>query len=208
MPLGSSNYPVDESDNPLFPDFAVNTDGTDHDVVDPVSNEHNVIEPDAVKKLTGWNYTEKPPRNWMNWLHRLTAQWTRWAFNSAWTGPRSDGVLWLNASLTNGGYFQLPAGEDWTKFIIVSAFVQRDDTHFCPLPYIDGAGNHAAYTFLINPAPYRVRIYVEFGNVTPSFFPTSPQWRFCLMRMPLDLPKNCIDDYENPVNWWEYTAFS
>jgi hypothetical protein len=61
-----------------YPDWAVNTDGTDHDVIDPTSLQNNVVEPTAGKKLTGWTYTEKPPRNIFNWLARITTQWIRW----------------------------------------------------------------------------------------------------------------------------------
>jgi hypothetical protein len=61
-----------------YPDWSVNTDGTDNDVVDPTSGQNNVVEPDAGKKLTGWIYTEKPPRQYFNWLGRLTTQWIRW----------------------------------------------------------------------------------------------------------------------------------
>lgn len=38
----------------------------------------NVQEPSEAKKNTGWNSGEKPPREYFNWLHRLTYQWIDW----------------------------------------------------------------------------------------------------------------------------------
>lgn len=45
------------------------------DQVDPTSGKNNVIEPPAAKKQYGWDYKEKPARNWMNWIHRITLNW-------------------------------------------------------------------------------------------------------------------------------------
>jgi hypothetical protein len=62
----------------VFPQWAMNTDGTDNDVIDSTSGVNNVVEPDASKKLVGWGYQEAPPRQFMNWIHRITGQWIRW----------------------------------------------------------------------------------------------------------------------------------
>lgn len=45
------------------------------DSTDPVTLSKNVIEPPEEKKDIGWSRGEKPPRNWENWLDRLTYQW-------------------------------------------------------------------------------------------------------------------------------------
>lgn len=55
-----------------FPDFATT------DVVDGTSGQNNVAAPSGPKILQGWDYREKPPRQWMNWLHRFTGFWVRW----------------------------------------------------------------------------------------------------------------------------------
>jgi hypothetical protein len=70
----------DNYGNAIYPDFAVNTDGSNHDVVDPTSGKNNVIMPSSSLQLTGWLYKQKPPRNTFNWLHRLTTQWIRWLY--------------------------------------------------------------------------------------------------------------------------------
>ncbi len=46
-----------------------------NDVVDPTSSLNNVIEPAEGKKDIGWNYLEKPARQYFNWLGRQTNQW-------------------------------------------------------------------------------------------------------------------------------------
>lgn len=55
-----------------FPDWAVN------DVVNPTSTENNVVEPSGAKKLLGWDFKEFPPRQYFNWLARLTNDWIQW----------------------------------------------------------------------------------------------------------------------------------
>lgn len=55
-----------------FPDFATT------DVVDGTSGQNNVAAPSGPKILQGWDYREKPPRQWLNWLHRFTGLWVRW----------------------------------------------------------------------------------------------------------------------------------
>ena len=62
----------------VYPDCAVNPDGTDNDVTDPTSGQNNVVAPSPGKQATGFLYNEKPPRQHFNWLARLTTQWIRY----------------------------------------------------------------------------------------------------------------------------------
>lgn len=55
-----------------FPEWAVN------DVVDPTSEQNNVVEPSGAKKLLGWDFKEFPPRQYFNWLSRLINNWIVW----------------------------------------------------------------------------------------------------------------------------------
>jgi hypothetical protein len=67
-----------------IPDWAVHIsdpgfdDGEDNDVVDGESHETNVVVPATDKKKIGWEYTEKPPRQYFNWFMRRVCQWIRW----------------------------------------------------------------------------------------------------------------------------------
>jgi hypothetical protein len=45
------------------------------DQPDPVYGVNNVEEPPEAMKDSGWQYKQKPPSNWFNWLHRLYYQW-------------------------------------------------------------------------------------------------------------------------------------
>jgi hypothetical protein len=47
-------------------------------VVDPTSGQNNVTTPPLDKQEFGWAFTEKPPRNWFNWLGRYTSLWIKW----------------------------------------------------------------------------------------------------------------------------------
>lgn len=56
-----------------FPEFARN------DVADPTSSVNNVVEPSEAKKDLGHGpLGEFPPRQYMNWLHRLTYKWLKY----------------------------------------------------------------------------------------------------------------------------------
>jgi hypothetical protein len=55
-----------------FPVWAIN------DQVDPVSNQNNVVAPPTEKQLFGWARSDFPPRNWFNWLGRLTNNWLQY----------------------------------------------------------------------------------------------------------------------------------
>lgn len=48
------------------------------DVVDGTSGQNNVAEPSEPKKDLGWDFPEKPNRQWFNWLFRTIYQWTDW----------------------------------------------------------------------------------------------------------------------------------
>jgi hypothetical protein len=55
-----------------YPDWAL------VDIVDPTSGQNNVVEPGATQKNTGWTFKQFPPRQFFNWLHRLTNDWIKW----------------------------------------------------------------------------------------------------------------------------------
>lgn len=55
-----------------FPEFALD------DVVDSVSGQPNVSEPPSELKNSGWIRKQKPPRQYFNWLHRLTHNWLKY----------------------------------------------------------------------------------------------------------------------------------
>lgn len=51
---------------PILPKWAVD------DVVDPISQQQNVVAPPTEKENDGWFLGEKPNRQWWNWLARQT----------------------------------------------------------------------------------------------------------------------------------------
>lgn len=53
----------------VLPDWALD------DVIDPISGQYNVVEPPTEKKLVGWNYLEKPNRQYWNWFQRQVSLW-------------------------------------------------------------------------------------------------------------------------------------
>ncbi len=45
------------------------------DQTDPISGQNNVLVPPPEKQTYGWSRSEFPPRQWFNWLARVTNQW-------------------------------------------------------------------------------------------------------------------------------------
>ena len=76
-----------------YPDFAMT------DVNDPSSGQPNVVSPSAGKKDVGWVYNEKPPRQYVNWLARVTSKWIRYL--DGWADA-ADGVIQSIISFING----------------------------------------------------------------------------------------------------------
>ena len=96
----------------VYPDWAVDTNGDDYNIQDPSTGQNNVVVPDAGKKLIGWEYNEKPTRQYFNWLHRLTTQWLRYldtrdVFNAMITVPVKITTGYLTVEQTsNRGYIR------------------------------------------------------------------------------------------------------
>lgn len=71
-----------------------------------------VIEPSAGKKDTGWLSTEKPPFQYMNWLHKMNHDWTEWFEANCWSKQdltlySSAPISWDGASIVFGSNIQI-----------------------------------------------------------------------------------------------------
>ena len=53
----------------VVPEFATNN------INNGLLGAPNVQEPPLGTKQSGWNYGQKPEREYFNWLHRVTYQW-------------------------------------------------------------------------------------------------------------------------------------
>jgi len=56
----------------VFPDFATD------DLNNGLYGAPNVQEPPLSKKESGWDWGEPPPREWMNWIHRISNNWIKY----------------------------------------------------------------------------------------------------------------------------------
>lgn len=89
-----------------FPDFAmVDTPG-------PIHAVNNVLTPPVPYPNRGWDEFEKPPRNYFNWLHRVTSKWIRYQekINSHFTLSQWVDITDPNAilTMTQNTPFQIP----------------------------------------------------------------------------------------------------
>ncbi len=136
-----------------YPDWTVNVDGTDNDVVDPTSGQNNVVVPPAGKQLLGWDFKEKPPRNWFNWLARRTTQWIRWL-------DQEMAVLRASASSTTfnvvsgGGGSVVADGSKWMQLHKLPGTVKTVVCH-CHFLFRPDAADNLYYVYAEIPDAFR-----------------------------------------------------
>lgn len=91
---------------------------------DSVSGQPNLVEPPTAKKQRGFDYREKPPRNWVNWLLNLVYKWFAWI--SDWVSSDDGSTVTLNANrtlvATRLNYTDDYAHGEFTRFYHHSAF--------------------------------------------------------------------------------------
>jgi len=104
-----------------FPNWALDN------VIDPVSQQNNVVEPPNARKLSGWTRFEIPPRQWFNWLLRKTALWVTWLESrvskaDAFTvstlpsaSERGAGAMVFVSDETDGAVLAFSDGTNWRR---------------------------------------------------------------------------------------------
>ena len=105
--------------------------------VDPISGINNVIEPPAEKKTNGWDRLEYPPRNWFNWLFRLSYNWLDWLKQQEEQKVVTDG----------NGALLFPTDE---ALIVYYAIDIVDPTHYLHAVGFKTAATNAALTVITN----------------------------------------------------------
>jgi hypothetical protein len=178
---------------PVYPDIAVNSDGSSHDITDGISGQPNVSTPASPIPANGWPGNGIPIFSDFNKLFRLVTQWIRYLYSAFWG---DDNLLFLNASLTHGGWFELPVGWTNQNTLIVSSFVETAGGSRYPTPYSDHEGNFISLKMVT--VSGRVRIEVSLFLVAYSIFPVSPQWRIVVAKI---IPKTVLNDDGNPTTW-------
>jgi len=86
----------------FFPRFAIN------DVTDG-GGRINVTEPPTDKKNSGWEYLEKPARDYMNWIHRGNYLWIDY-FNQFWNSSHQFVINEMTSESGNGIDILQPLG--------------------------------------------------------------------------------------------------
>jgi hypothetical protein len=86
----------------FFPRFAIN------DVTDG-GGRVNVTEPPTDKKNSGWEYLEKPARDYMNWIHRGNYLWIDY-FNQFWNSSHQFVINEMTSESGNGIDILQPLG--------------------------------------------------------------------------------------------------
>jgi hypothetical protein len=165
----------------VYPDFAVNTDGTDNDVVNSESGENNVEEPTAPKKLLGWDYKEKPPRGHMNWLHRITTQWVRWfddyitntidneiaQLQTDVTTLQNNDAIFISSTISSQNFvINLPSGFTKDNCIILSACLYASAQGVTPMPYYGSATDWAMVNIALSGGVFKIMIDMGADTLT------------------------------------------
>jgi len=97
------------------------------DRVDPDTSQNNVVTPPIEKQKTGWAFKEFPPRNWFNWLARLTWQWLGYlsercnraesyvVSNTPSAAARGAGAMIYVTDETDGPVLAVSDGTNWRR---------------------------------------------------------------------------------------------
>ena len=146
-----------DGETPVYPDIAVNPDGSNNDITDPTSGQPNVSTPASPIPLDGWPGNDIPIFSDFNRLFRMITQWIRWLYDhlinttdvavSTLQGDVSDLETFVGtfASITGSGSLSapgnctinmtLPSGFTWDNTYIISTMVGFDGTVYKQCPY-------------------------------------------------------------------------
>jgi hypothetical protein len=94
-----------------LPQWAALSDGSDNDVVDGVSGKNNVVEPTLGQKELGWTFKQFPPRQFFNWLARLTFQWLKYVDDSINQELNTTSSPTFAGATIDGGDLNIAAGD-------------------------------------------------------------------------------------------------
>jgi hypothetical protein len=138
--------------NPVYPDIAVNPDGSNNDITDPTSNQPNVSAPASPIPLDGWPGNGIPIFSDFNKLFRLVTQWIRYFY-----ARTLDTVLTgsFSGSMTEG-LVQLPTGYTKDNCVILGGWVKPNSGSYYCLPLNLSEPNGGSYALLS----------VKIGNAT------------------------------------------
>lgn len=116
--------------DPIFPDIAVNPDGSNNDITDPTSGQPNVSTPASPIPLDGWPGNGIPIFSDFNKLFRMITQWIRYLYDLV----SKDVVLSGTFTTAMNGVINLPAGYTVDNTIILGGYVALvSGTHRNPL---------------------------------------------------------------------------
>ena len=136
--------------DPVYPDIAVNPDGSNNDKTDPTSGQPNVSTPASPIPLDGWPGNGIPIFSDFNRLFRMITQWIRWLYDHviAAEGDIDDleTITGSYASITASGTLSapgdvtinmtLPSGFAWNNTYIISTMVGFDAVVYKQAPFM------------------------------------------------------------------------
>lgn len=136
---------------PIYPDVAVNSDGTDNNITDSESGMPNVAATmQTGVPASGWPGNGIPIFNNMNRLFRIVTQWIRWLYENAW---HANNTTHVEGAFTSTSHYTeniaLPAGYDHTNTVIVGAriclpsFAGGQAQTMVPLVFVNGSDVYA-----------------------------------------------------------------
>lgn len=91
------------------------------------NKQYNIYEPPEQKKDIGWDFKDRPPRQWFNWLFSVINQWITYfdttnngtAYLSTNLPPASENLgRVLFVSNIDGGTLVFSNGTNWRKLTI------------------------------------------------------------------------------------------
>lgn len=145
----------DGSGNPVYPDIAVNTDGSSNNITDPTSGQDNVSTPASPIPLNGWPGNGIPIFSDFNKLFRLITQWIRYLYGVLQKDVFVSGSFSVT---TTEGLVVLPSGFTKDNCVLIGGWVKPNTGSYYCIPLNQAEPNGASY-FLVS---------AKIGNPTGS----------------------------------------
>ena len=125
---------------PVYPDIAVNPDGSNNDTTDPPSGQPNVSTPASPIPLDGWPGNGIPIFSDFNKIFRLITQWIRYLYSITLTGTFTGSMF--------EGSVQLPTGFTKDNCVIAGGWIKSGSGAYYCMPLNYSVPNGASYSLV------------------------------------------------------------
>ena len=149
--------------DPVYPDIAVNTDGSSHNITDPTSGQDNVSTPVSPIPANGWPGNGIPIFSDFNKIFRLITQWIRWFYAGIGEVVTLSGIAPGGTGDTLTLHFPDTIGENW---VLLGGILTEGSVAFSPVPSVSTGVTYEVYVPLTGEKLIKIQFIL--GGVAQS----------------------------------------